>query len=299
MTAQSYRILLVDEDPDDRLIAEELLAEIVMWRPDLVTASTYDEGVARALEGSFDIALVDYQLGARRGFEFILEPAVRRADIPVVILAREGGSEADNAAAQAGSADFLSKADLSSAMLERTIRYTVEERRRHPHFQGIVVSPDSGTTFQVLLPLSETAPDAPVTTRRATRKSPPAGGVILLVEDDESVRCLARRILERGGYTVLQAPNGRAALELAASHESAVDVVLSDVIMPDMGGVELKERLRAMYPTLQVILTSGYSEADLRGEIRANGAAFLRKPFSAASLLQIVDETMAGKPKLR
>ncbi len=157
-------------------------------------------------------------------------------------------------------------------------------------------SPGIGTTFQVLLPLSETAPDAPVTTRPATR-TPPAGGVILLVEDDESVRCLARRILERGGYTVLQAPNGRAALELAASHESTIDVVLSDVIMPDMGGVELKERLRAIYPALQVILTSGYSEADLRGEVRANSAAFLRKPFTAASLLQVVAETMAGKPR--
>jgi PAS domain S-box-containing protein len=158
-------------------------------------------------------------------------------------------------------------------------------------------SPDIGTTFQVLLPLSETAPDAPVTTRRATRIAPPAGGVILLVEDDESVRCLARRILERAGYTVLQAPNGRAALELAASHGRTVDVVLSDVIMPDMGGVELKERLRAIYPALQVILTSGYSEADLRGEVRAKSAAFLRKPFTAASLLQVVAETMAGKPR--
>ena len=158
---------------------------------------------------------------------------------------------------------------------------------------------DSGTTFQVLLPLSENAPDAPVTTQRAALVTPPAGGVILLVEDDESVRCLARRILERGGYTVLQAPNGRAALELAASHEGTVDVVLSDVIMPDMGGVELKERLRAMYPALQVILTSGYSEADLRGEVRGQSAAFLRKPFTAASLLQVVAETMARKPKPR
>ncbi len=123
------------------------------------------------------------------------------------------------------------------------------------------------------------------------------GGVILLVEDDESVRCLARRIFERGGYTVLQAPNGRAALELAASRESTVDVVLSDVIMPEMGGVELKERLRAMYPALQVNLTSGYSEADLRGRGSRKSAAFLRKPFTAPSLLQVVAETMAGKPQ--
>lgn len=131
MTAVSYRILLVEDDPDDRLLVEELIAEIDMWRADLVTASTYDEGVARALEGGFDIALVDYRLGARRGMEFISEPAVRRADIPVVILDGQGGSEADLAAAQAGAADFLSKADLSSALLERTIRYTVEDRRRH------------------------------------------------------------------------------------------------------------------------------------------------------------------------
>ena len=116
--------------------------------------------------------------------------------------------------------------------------------------------------------------------------------MILLVEDDPTVRALEKRVLERAGYQILEAVNGRRALELVEQHQGSIDVVLSDVVMPELGGVELERRLRERFPNLRVILTSGYSEAELRGEVRRAGAAFLVKPFTPQSLLEIISQTL-------
>ncbi len=146
----------------------------------------------------------------------------------------------------------------------------------------------SGTTFRILLPRVGTEPDpvpqrpqAPVTTDTA---------VILLVEDDDAVRHLARRILERSGHTIIEAANGREALELAGED---VDLVITDVVMPDIGGVELQKRLTERYPDLNIIFTSGYSEADLRGEVRSLGNAFLPKPFTPDTLSRAVARALS------
>ena len=126
-----YRVLLVDDDPDDRLLIEEDLRAIQRWRAEITSTATYEEALAAIHAGRFDIALVDYRLGERKGTELLLEPAMRAADLPVIILTGGGDAEVDLIAGAAGAADFLPKQELGPVLLERAIRYTVGERRRH------------------------------------------------------------------------------------------------------------------------------------------------------------------------
>ena len=142
-----------------------------------------------------------------------------------------------------------------------------------------------GTTFCVLLPVASEAPVEPQQERAPT--PPRRDALVLLVEDDTSVRNLAVRVLERLGYRVVTATNGREALEIASSQQG-IDLVVSDVVMPEMSGGELVDRLRAAHPDLKVVLTSGYSEADLKGQVRQKGDAFLVKPFTPDGLTRVV-----------
>jgi PAS domain S-box-containing protein len=155
--------------------------------------------------------------------------------------------------------------------------------------------PGRGSTFQVLLRrLSVGADQFP---ERLERPTPDTEGVVvLLVEDDAAVRGIARHVLLQGGYTVLEAENGREALELASRRRGEVDVVISDVVMPELGGIELQKRLQEEDPRVRFILASGYSEAEVRGEIRDLGTLFLSKPFSPKSLLGCVAECLAREP---
>ena len=151
----------------------------------------------------------------------------------------------------------------------------------------VTSTPGCGTTFQVLLPRLDEEPDrleAPETHLLRSSES----RVLLLVEDDAAVRAVTRRILERAGYTVLEADSGRGALDVADRNRGAIDLVISDVVMPNLGGVELQKRLKEDHPDLKVILMSGYSEAEVRAEIREAGAAFLSKPFLPDALLRVV-----------
>jgi len=113
-----------------------------------------------------------------------------------------------------------------------------------------------------------------------------AGETILLVEDDESLRQLAARVLRNGGYRVLEAANGEDAMNGAGDH-GQVNLLITDVEMPKMGGGELARRLCARDPGLRVVYMSGYSEAALKKHVALTpGAAWLTKPFSPSELLR-------------
>jgi len=153
-------------------------------------------------------------------------------------------------------------------------------------------APGEGTTFEVFLPRAEEAVE-----EAGEEMEPPIsveGSVVLLVEDDEAVRNVARRILSRAGCEVLEAPDGRSALQVADRESGSIDIVISDVVMPEMGGVELYKRLTAEHPGLKVVLTSGYSEREMRSEIREMGARFLPKPFTPDSLLRCMAEALSS-----
>ena len=145
-----------------------------------------------------------------------------------------------------------------------------------------------GTTFRIHLPRAEGKDPE---TRVASPDSVQPGGseTILVAEDEEAVRLLIVRLLEADGYTVLGARNGRLALELAREHAGRIDLLVSDVIMPELGGRELARGLRELRPGVRVLYISGYTskEVDRRGLLEED-AAFLQKPFTGSALGQAV-----------
>jgi two-component system, cell cycle sensor histidine kinase and response regulator CckA len=149
-----------------------------------------------------------------------------------------------------------------------------------------------GTTFNVYFPrqdAAEFAVEAPPQVAVLTT----GAQTVLVVEDAEGLRELARRLLERQGYTVLLAANAAEALQ-QFERNASIDVLLTDVVMPGASGPELTERLLARWPELRVIYMSGYTdEAIVQHGILHHGIAFLHKPFTAATLGRKIREVLA------
>jgi PAS domain S-box-containing protein len=149
-----------------------------------------------------------------------------------------------------------------------------------------------GTTFKIYLPRAAPVPLTPETTTAA--EAPPWGvETILLVEDEESVRLLAARILRDHGYIVLEAATSDAALRLGQAHAGRIDLLLADIMLPEIGGVELAGHLAAARPGIKVLFFSGYPEQALIHQGRLDLAAMvMHKPFAAAALLRAVRATL-------
>jgi CheY-like chemotaxis protein len=156
-------------------------------------------------------------------------------------------------------------------------------------------TPGSGTTANILLPVTQRATASRAL--RATTAVEPAtkgrGETILLVEDEPGVRALTRRMLVRNGYTVLEADNGGEALRMI-ERGVAFDLLLSDLITPEMSGIELVARIRSTQPDVRVLFMSGYTEESLAElGIDGRGESVVRKPFTEAKLLGQVRTALA------
>ncbi len=152
-------------------------------------------------------------------------------------------------------------------------------------------TPGQGTTASVYLPrLPAPQPSA----APAPARGPAAGTeTILLVEDEDHLRRLARRVLERAGYRVLDAPNAIEALTLSSAHDGPIHLLLTDVVMPGPSGPELAERLAPLRPDTRVLFTSGYADTSIAGRHLHHGtSAFLPKPFTPDSLTTKVREVL-------
>lgn len=152
--------------------------------------------------------------------------------------------------------------------------------------------PDQGTTFTIYLPTSE--PGTKVLAA-AQADSVVRGGTetILLVEDEERVRQLAQTVLQSKGYMVLEAGHGSEALFLFEQHQGPIDLLLTDVVMPQMSGRELAEQLKARQPQLKVLFMSGYTDdAVVRHGLLAAKVEYLAKPFALDTLVAKVREVL-------
>ncbi len=152
--------------------------------------------------------------------------------------------------------------------------------------------PGRGSTFKVYLPRSEDVKDVPAGAAPVVEDLR-GQGTVLVVEDDESIRNLAVEVLGRYGYTVLEAGDGEEALGIAGAHAGEIGLLLTDVVMPRMGGRGLHERLQQLRPGIKVLYMSGYTDnAIVHQGVLDPGIAFLQKPFSPASLARKVKEVL-------
>jgi signal transduction histidine kinase len=162
--------------------------------------------------------------------------------------------------------------------------------------------PGGGTTFKVYFPRRDGSVDVEVASRPQPTKLH-GSETILLVEDAEQVRTLVRSILRRAGYKVLEAQNGKEALLLSEHHTGPIDLLLTDVVMPRMGGRELAQQLSQKRPELRILFMSGYPDDTSAhpGVLDAGitGIALLPKPITPQALLVKTREVMdAGPPKV-
>ncbi len=166
--------------------------------------------------------------------------------------------------------------------------------RGHGGAVNVRSSPGRGTTFQVLLPVAS----GKAVAKRAAA-APVSGGAatILVVDDEELVRRSARMALERYGYHVLLAEDGKRAVEVLEKPEFEISAVLLDMTMPGMSGEQTFQAIRDIRPALPVIASSGYSEAEAMARFGHGIAGFVQKPYTAATLAGKVAEVMASRKK--
>ncbi len=120
---------------------------------------------------------------------------------------------------------------------------------------------------------------------------------MLLVEDEAGVRDLARRMLERAGYRVLDAASGHDAEVIFAKHRGSIDLLVTDVIMPGMSGPDLYRRLTVEQPALKVVFISGYATGAMAHQLKVNrGQPHVQKPFTADQLVSYVRSVLDGRP---
>lgn len=154
-------------------------------------------------------------------------------------------------------------------------------------------APGQGAVFTIYFPR---APEDVRTAGRDPAARRPAGSeTILLAEDEPTLRALVRTMLQRCGYTVLEAKDGQEALRICREHEGAIDLLMSDVVMPGMNGSELAERATALRPKLRVLLVSGYTDDVIcRHGILEKGIPFLQKPYAPDLLAQKIRDILEG-----
>ncbi len=159
----------------------------------------------------------------------------------------------------------------------------------------IYSEPHLGTTIRVYLPeVSAAAAFTSAGDNSATTKSVARGSeTILLVEDEDAVRSLACRILEKQGYRILPAMNGRDAMDIATREEGRIDLVLTDIVMPGLNGRGLVEKLSGVRPSIKSLYMSGYTDDDIiRRGFAEPSKAFLQKPFTSEALIQTVRKVL-------
>jgi PAS domain S-box-containing protein len=292
--------------------AELLFGRLVGERVRLVTDLAPDLGPVRADPGRLEQVLLNLVVNARDAMpgggtltvttaNVTLDAARKHLDVgpgPYVLLTvADTGVGMDPAtAARVFEPFFTTKPVGKGTGLGLATAYGII-KQSGGHID-VETAPSRGSTFRVYLP----RPD-PAGAAAAARPTPPApppapAATLLVVEDDAMVRSLTRLALEQRGYRVLVAAGGPDALRLAGAHEGPIDLLVTDVVMPGMGGREVAERLAAARPGLRVLFLSGYiDDAALRQQVAGAEVGFLQKPFTPTALAREVRQALDRPPK--
>jgi two-component system, cell cycle sensor histidine kinase and response regulator CckA len=287
---------------------EKMLRRILGEDIEFVLALASDLGVVRADRGQLEQVLMNLAANARDAMPAggKLTVATRNLEInddftevqaPMalgpyvqVVVSDTGCGMDDHTMSRIFDPFFTTKARDKGTGLGLSTVYGIVKQSRG----GIWLSSEvgKGTTFKIYLPRDVSAVAEAAVARESVRD---AGGheVVLLVEDEEDLRRVARRALETAGYTVLTAADGQQALDAAARYPGEIQLLLTDVVMPNLGGRALAQRLHQTRPTTVVLYMSGYTDdAILQHGLFDAGVQLIAKPFTATALTQKVREVL-------
>jgi PAS domain S-box-containing protein len=304
--AQPPRIL----DLNERLAeTSKLLRPLMGDDVEIVILPKSKSALVEADPGQLDQILVNLAVNSRdampRGGKFILETttvgldaafAQQHGDIAagkyVVLAVSDTGTGMDEATASRIFEPFFTTKDMSkgTGLGLATVYGIVQQSGGHI---WVYSEPGRGTTFKIYLPCADhklgVAPQPEVEAVAPKR----LGTTVLLVEDDEIMRSLTRKLLEEHSYMVVEAADGKSALERVSSHRGRIHLLLTDVVMRGMSGPELVSRLSQSHPDLKVVYMSGYTgELIEQNEALKPGITLLEKPFTRAALLNTLHATL-------
>jgi PAS domain S-box-containing protein len=224
------------------------------------------------------------------------DAAARRIGVPpgpyAVLTVRDTGHGMDEAVRARVFEPFFSTRKQGTGLGLSTVYGAV---RQGGGVVAVESEPDRGTIFTIHLP-RVTAPEVAPAAVSAAGSQADGTETVLLVEDEASVRELAARILRQRGYRVLEAPNGAVAIVTAHQHVGPIQLLLTDVVMPDLSGPNLADRLRTVRPDMRTLFMSGYTdEAVVHHGVLAGVTALLQKPFTPGALAAKVREVLDEK----
>ncbi len=274
---------------------QKLLRRLISEDVELVTALAPSPLLARVDPASIEQVLVNLAVNARDAM-----PAGGRLTIETSTVELDAAYSLNHTAVVPGCYVMLSVTDTGEGMSPTTLRrifepfFTTKQQGKGSGLglatvYGIVKQsggyiwaysePGQGTVFKVYLPPDQSAV-TPATVDRATRTRERGWETVLLAEDEDAVRALAREVLRRHGYVVLEARHGLDALRIAERHPDIIHLLITDVVMPHMSGRDLAQRLLSVRPTLKVLFMSGYTDHAVMHRHLTPGMSFLQKPFS-------------------
>jgi CheY-like chemotaxis protein len=225
--------------------------------------------------------------------EFVSAHGYGRPGVYALITFTDTGSGMDEATKERVFEPFFTTKEVGKGTgLGLAVSYGII--KQHDGFIALYSEPGIGTTFRIYLPLIQSGTSEDLS---KLLEEVPVGGTetILLAEDDEAVRVLTKRLLTEFGYTVIEAVDGVDAVTRFTENSDAINLILSDLIMPNMNGKEAVDEIRKSRPEIKVIFSSGYAPETIQAKVSLEANVnFIAKPVSPMELLRKVRSVLDG-----
>jgi PAS domain S-box-containing protein len=287
---------------------DKMLRRLIGEDIELVTFPSEDPAIVRIDPGQFEQVVINLAINARdampQGGKVTIEikhmaidreyakfhPDMRPGEYVMLAISDTGVGMTEAVRARIFEPFFTTKEAGKGTGLGLATCYGIV--RQAGGYVWVYSEPDKGTTFKIYLPKAEGA-SQPVKARTVTARLERGTETILLVEDEPLVRGITNEVLTEHGYTIIEAQDGMSALALAEKHNGTIDLLLTDVVLPQVSGRELSEQIRAKCPDIRVLFMSGYTEdAIVHHGVLERGIKFLPKPFTPERLVRKVQSVL-------